>query len=272
MNPILKTLIGAGAVVVAAQASAQITFYEGEGFRGRTFQTGRSIENFERSGFNDRASSAVVEGGRWEVCEDAGFGGRCVVLRPGSYDSLQGLGMQKSISSVRPLNNRREFANEAPEPLPAPNYDYRRRPNERLVQVPVTSSRAVMAQAEQRCWVEHQPVAEERHSGANLPGAVLGGVLGGILGHQVGGGTGKTVATIGGAVGGAALGSNVGNRIENNRVQNTRDVRHCDDNAANGQPQYYEVTYNFRGREHHTQMSTQPGRTIWVNRDGEPRL
>jgi hypothetical protein len=88
MQMTVKTLLGVAALAFATQAAAQITFYEGEGFRGRAFTTGKQVWNFERLGFNDRASSVVVARGRWEVCEDARFEGRCVVLRPGSYDSL----------------------------------------------------------------------------------------------------------------------------------------------------------------------------------------
>jgi uncharacterized protein YcfJ len=266
MNKSLKPLLGIAAVAFAAHASAQITFYEGEGFRGRAFATDKQVWNFDRTGFNDRASSVVVDRGRWEVCEHARFEGRCVVLRRGSYDSLQGMGMENRISSVRPVAGRREVQNEAPEPLASPNYDYRRRPEERLREVPVTSARAVMGAPEQRCWTEHRPSAERRD--LNVPGAVIGGVLGGILGHQVGGGTGKTVATIGGAIGGGALGANV-DRIRD--PQSGQDVRRCE-NVANQQVQYWDVTYNYQGVEHRVQMNTQPGPTIAVNRNGEPRL
>jgi len=82
MNKLLKPLLGIAAVAFAAHASAQITFYEGEGFRGRTFAANGEVRNFQETGFNDRASSVVVDRGRWEVCEDARFQGRCVVLRP----------------------------------------------------------------------------------------------------------------------------------------------------------------------------------------------
>ena len=71
---------------------AQATFFEQEGFRGRSFTTESQINNFERYGFNDRASSVVVERGRWEACEDANFRGRCVLLRRGSYKPLPGWG------------------------------------------------------------------------------------------------------------------------------------------------------------------------------------
>ncbi len=81
MNIALRSIVGVAALLVAAQASAQITFYEREGFRGQAFATDKQVSNFERAGFNDRASSVVVDRGRWEVCEDARFEGRCVVLR-----------------------------------------------------------------------------------------------------------------------------------------------------------------------------------------------
>src|SRR5215212_4093538 len=207
MNITLKSIVAVGALLAGAHASAQITFYAREGFRGQAFTTDKQIRNFERAGFNDRASSVVVDRGRWEVCEDARFEGRCVVLKRGSYDSLRGLGLDNRISSVRPVDNRRRVENEAPQPLAAPTYEYRQRPNERIFEAPVTSARAVVGPPEQRCWVERQPSADRRD--LNVPGGVIGGVLGGILGHQVGGGSGKTAATIGGAVGGAALGANI---------------------------------------------------------------
>lgn len=49
----------------------------------------------ERTGFNDSAASVVVESRRWEVCEDARFEDRCVVLHQGSYDFLRGLGLYR---------------------------------------------------------------------------------------------------------------------------------------------------------------------------------
>ena len=265
---ILKPLLGIAALLVAAQASAQITFYEGENFRGRAFATDKPIGNFQRYGFNDRASSVIVDRGRWEVCEHARFEGHCVVLRHGSYDSLRRMGLEDRISSVRPVDEHRHVANEAPQPLAAPTYEYRRRPDERLFEAPVTAVHAVMGTPEQRCWVERQQVAEPERRELNIPGAIIGGVIGGILGHQVGGGTGKDLATIGGAAGGAAIGANVG---RNGPATGTRDVRRCQ-SVPGGRPQYWDVTYAFRGVEHRVQMTAAPGRTVTVNRRGEPRL
>jgi len=267
MNQSLKPLFGIAAIAFAAHASAQVTFYEGEGFRGRTFAAGQAVSNFDRTGFNDKASSVVVDRGRWEVCEHARFEGRCVILRRGSYDSLRAMGMDNRISSVRPVGDRRTYENEAPQPLAAPNYDYRRRPDERLQEVPITSARAVMGPPEQRCWVEREQLSQS-HPDVNVPGAVIGGVVGGILGHQVGSGSGKDLATVGGAVGGAVLGANV-DRIRDH--QTGRDVQRCH-NVANTTPQYWDVTYNFRGAQHHVQTNAAPGSTIIVNGNGEPRM
>jgi len=82
----LKVALGIAGLVAAAHASAQLTLYEHQGFRGRAITINGPVSNFDR-GQNDKASSAVVENGRWQVCEDIRFGGRCVVLVPGSYDS-----------------------------------------------------------------------------------------------------------------------------------------------------------------------------------------
>ncbi len=262
----VKPLVAAAALLAAGQAFAQVTFYEGEGFRGRAFAPDHNVVNFANAGFNDRASSVVVDRGRWEVCEDARFHGRCVILRKGSYDSLRGMGLDNRISSVRRVTSRREAVEEAPQPLAAPTYEYRRRPEERLFEVPVSSVRAVAGPPEQRCWVERQP-AERRD--LNTTGGIIGGLVGGILGHQLGGGSGKTVATIGGAVAGGALGANV-DRIRDPATG--RDVQRCENVASTAAPAYYDVVYSFRGVEHRVQMTTPPGRTIEVNGRGEPRL
>ena len=114
---------------------------------------------------------------------------------------------------------------------------------------------------------ERQQVSEPERRDLNVPGGIIGGVIGGILGHQVGGGTGKTAATIGGAVGGAALGANV-DRIRDRTT--SQDVRRCENTRAQ-HPEYWDVTYDFRGVEHRVQMSAAPGQTIAVNGNGEPR-
>ena len=267
MNWKLKAALGLATSVLATQAAAQITFYEHDGYRGRAFTTGQEVRNFANQGFNDRASSVVVDRGRWEVCTDARFNGTCVVLRRGSYDSLRGLGLNDQISSVRPVNRAR-YDNEAPEPQAQPAYEYRQRANERVYEATVTSARAVVGEPEQRCWVERQQFNEERRGDTNVGGAVIGALIGGVLGHQVGGGRGKDVATAGGAVAGAVIGGNAGRGSSGATYD--RDVERCR-TVSSGTPAYWDVTYDYRGIEHRVQMSAAPGRTIAVNSNGEPR-
>lgn len=266
MKRTMTLALAASAGFFALQAAAQITFYQGEGFRGRAVTIDRPAPNLERLGFNDRASSAVVDRGRWEVCDDAGFRGRCVILRRGSYPDLGQLGMNNRISSVRPAGDRVRYEEIAPAPA-APVYEYRRRPNERVFEVPVNYAHAVVGPPERRCWVERQEVQAPPSSPPNAGGAIVGGIIGGVLGHQIGSGRGRDAATVGGAVAGAAIGSNVGR--EPGGVYG-RDVERCRD-VASGPPQYWDVSYTFRGVEHHVQMSAPPGPTILVNGAGEPR-
>lgn len=265
MNLKIKAAFAAITVLMATQAAAQITLYEHDDLRGRAFTTDRQVTNFGNQGFNDRASSVLVDRGRWEVCSDAQFGGQCVVLRQGTYPSLSALGMNDKVSSVRPVNQQAAYQNEAPAPLQAPTYQYYQRPNERVYEAPVTSVRAVVGPPEQRCWVERQQVTER--SDNNVGGAVVGALIGGVLGHQVGGGRGKDVATAGGAVAGAVIGNNAGRNSGNTY---DKDVQRCQ-TVASTTPAYWDVTYNYRGVEHRMQTSSPPGNTVAVNRDGEPR-
>ena len=144
-------------------------------------------------------------------------------------------------------------------------YDYRRRQNETLYEAPVTSVRAVVGPPQQRCWVERQ-VVDTGAGGINVPGAVVGGVVGGILGHQIGSGRGQDLATGIGAATGAVVGANAAPP-----TVYTQDVQHCTSVPTAARLDYWDVTYNFRGYEHHVQTTTPPGSTILVNAQGEPR-
>lgn len=259
-------LVGA---LLAWPAIAQLTFFEHESFAGRSFSPRwDDVENFGRQGFNDRASSVIVLRDRWEVCEDIRFNGRCVVLAPGRYRSLAAMGLNDRISSARSVRRSARIDDERFAPPPEPVYDNSRRDNERLFEADVSSVRAVVGPPEQRCWIERQQVAEEQ-STANVPGAIAGAVIGGILGHQIGRGTGRDIATVGGAVGGGLLGANVGRG--DGQPAAVREVQRCEETPRQTRVDYWEVTYTFRGREHHVQMSSPPGATVTVNRRGEPR-
>ena len=251
--------------------ASQITFYDQQNFQGRSFTTAKEVANLERFGFNDRASSVEVIGERWEACEDARFGGRCVVLRPGRYASMASMGLNDRVSSVRAVGGSARIADNryAPDPLSAHDgRDYRRRDNERMYEANVTSARAVVATPTQRCWVEPGQAVQPQ-STMSVPGAVVGAVLGGILGHQVGKGTTQDVATVGGAALGGFAGANIG-KLGIGQTAQPQNVQRCE-NVPSQVPTYWDVTYNFKGQENRVQMTTQPGPTIRVNERGEPR-
>jgi hypothetical protein len=108
-------------MLAASGAMAQaITFYQQENFRGRSFAQDGPIADFERFGFNDRASSVVIRSGAWEVCSDARYAGRCVTLRPGSYRSLNAIGLGDRISSARPVRGGGMRPPPPPPPPPRP--------------------------------------------------------------------------------------------------------------------------------------------------------
>ena len=236
MNRLLKLALGSAGLVLATGAAAQITIYEHDGFQGRSFATSKQVGNLERHGFNDRASSVIVTRERWEVCEDARFSGRCVVLRPGRYPSLGAMGLNDRATSVRVVARNAQVDDNRYGPQPAA--DFRRRGGERLYKADVTSVRAVLGTPQQRCWTEREHIPNDRRE-AHIPNALVGAVIGGFLGYQPSG--------------------------------QTQDVQRCATTPADTRPEYWDVRYNFRGQEHQVQMSAPPGRTVNVNERGEPR-
>lgn len=266
-----KTVFTLAALAWTSLAGAQITFYEREDFEGRSFTTEQSEPNFQRHGFNDRASSVVVGRDTWLVCENEVYAGQCVSLRAGRYPSLLAMGLNNRISSAR-YGDDAALQADAPrrhddEALRGDGRDYSRRRNERTYLAPVLQARAVVGPAEQRCWVAREQVVQQddHRLGAGLAGAVIGG----ILGHQLGGGTGRDLATVGGAVAGAAVGANMAGSGGERRLGH-REVERCA-NVQEARPVYWEVTYRFRGQDHQMQTRSQPGDTVRVNRRGEPR-
>ena len=260
----LKHWAALSVLAIAGQASAQVLFYEHNDFQGRSVTTDKAMDNFTRSGFNDKASSIIVLNNRWEVCDDAYYGGNCLILRQGRYPNLAAIGLNDRISSVREINSDARFDDSRYAPMaPQPVYDSRRR-NERVFQAQVTDVRAVLGAPTQRCWMEREEVKNNNQ----VPGALAGALIGGILGHQIGNGDGRNVATAGGVVVGAAVGANV---ARNNAQTSTRDVQRCTTVPSQAKPEFWDVTYNFRGQEHHVQMTSPPRNTITVNARGEPR-
>ena len=60
----LRVAAAFAAALAASAATAQVTLYQNERFYGPTFTTSGNVYNLDRAGFNDRASSAVVQRGQ----------------------------------------------------------------------------------------------------------------------------------------------------------------------------------------------------------------
>ena len=242
--------------------TGDIVFYEHPGFHGRGLGTSSEIDNFQQYGFNDRASSVIVFEHRWEVCEHADFGGRCMILRPGRYPDLRSTGLNDMISSVRRVHHEDNFEDSRYAPQPLPAYDWRRRPQEYVETVPIESVHVVYAAPQQQCWVEQSAAPANARTG----GAIAGGLIGGILGHQIGDPGHRDGATAGGAVVGAVIGSQLARGAEQPQA-----VTRCT-SVPSQAPDHYDVSYWYHGVRHHVQTTLPPGQTILVNGNGEPRI
>ena len=102
MNRLVKHIVIGVALFAGSTAMAGITFYESENFGGRQIGGNESMPNFRALDFNDRARSAIIDGGPWEVCVGTNFDNKCTVLAPGRYPNLGEWAHR--ISSARPAS------------------------------------------------------------------------------------------------------------------------------------------------------------------------
>ena len=102
MNRLIKHIVFGVAMFAGSTAMAGITFYESENFGGHQIGGRESMPNFRSLDFNDRARSAIIEGGPWEVCVGTNFHSDCTILAPGRYPTLGRL--SKKLSSARPAS------------------------------------------------------------------------------------------------------------------------------------------------------------------------
>jgi hypothetical protein len=105
MKTTLRTVALGLGLAAATAAFAEVTFYEREDFRGRSFTVAAPVPNFELYGFNDRASSLRVERGYWIFCSEPDFHGICRTFGPGDYLQLPP-GLENNISSARLIHAR----------------------------------------------------------------------------------------------------------------------------------------------------------------------
>jgi hypothetical protein len=104
MKPLLAVLALLASLNHAA--AGEISLFTDSEFRGRPLTLRGPVTNLDGIGFNDRASSAIVHSGSWEICEHKDFGGRCIVLEPGEYQMFHGFNDQAS--SVREVGRGRD--------------------------------------------------------------------------------------------------------------------------------------------------------------------
>lgn len=81
---------------------AAIELYEHDDYLGRRLESDRGSHDLGRERFDRLASSVVVRQGRWELCSEPDFRGRCITLGPGSTGRLRDLDMNDAIVSLRP--------------------------------------------------------------------------------------------------------------------------------------------------------------------------
>jgi hypothetical protein len=77
-----------------------LVLFEHSDFKGRELMIGAATPNLSTLDFNDRTSSIEVLAGRWELCTDSEYRGRCVELAPGRHNLERSL--NDRISSARP--------------------------------------------------------------------------------------------------------------------------------------------------------------------------
>ena len=144
--------------------------------------------------------------------------------------------------------------------------------------------------ARQECWIEYQqrPVSHnnrpqsgyyDRPHRSSNGSAVVGGLIGGVIGNQLARGNGRgarTGATIAGAIIGSAVANGSRGNVQrhrnvqrhsygNNISYQTVEVERCREVAPSRTErriQYYDVTYEYRGRTYTTQTQQDPGDRI----------
>lgn len=79
---------------------AMLDLFTSPGLRGNAAHIVRDMDDLSQIGLNDRAYSASVAGGTWQLCSDAGYRGVCQLFAPGDYPDL-GRQLGGRLSSAR---------------------------------------------------------------------------------------------------------------------------------------------------------------------------
>ena len=77
-----------------------ITLYKHSNYRGASRSFNTDVPNLQSYGFADLASSANVQGGRWQLCTRPYYRGRCVTVDE-SVNNFEDLGINDHTESLR---------------------------------------------------------------------------------------------------------------------------------------------------------------------------
>ena len=87
--------------VVRPNYNAPAVLFEHDDFGGAAYPVTAAIPHLNRVRFNDQVSSLLINSGRWEVCTDPNFRGRCEIL-DADVTSLGYYRLNDNITSIRP--------------------------------------------------------------------------------------------------------------------------------------------------------------------------
>ena len=90
-----------GALMAGNAIAADLTLYADDDYQGRAVGVVIDERQLGVLNFDKKASSVVVEGGAWVLCSGEEYSGECITLEPGRYASLQALGLDNAVTSVR---------------------------------------------------------------------------------------------------------------------------------------------------------------------------
>ncbi|HET9862268.1 MAG TPA: beta/gamma crystallin-related protein [Steroidobacteraceae bacterium] len=98
----MKTgILLASTLLAGPVAAADLTLYADGDYQGRALSVVIDERQLGVLNFDDRASSVVIEKDAWILCSEPDFRGQCVTLEPGRYASLEELGLDDAVTSVR---------------------------------------------------------------------------------------------------------------------------------------------------------------------------
>ena len=82
----------------------QVTLFADTNFQGDSLVITEAVTDLSQLNFNDKASSAIVEGGTWTFYLHVNYQGQSADLVPGKYVDLGIKALNDSLSSLRPLS------------------------------------------------------------------------------------------------------------------------------------------------------------------------